>query len=117
MVANLGMDLIGHVQGTRPLGHLNHVALGGKGVDLVGEDIALDTLHELIGAVAVLTQFENFLDDVQLLTVTGLLNSVGLTLLVGPVGSDPVFRNLVHLVGPDLNLQWPALGSNHRGVQ
>ena len=78
----------------------------------------MDPLHELVGTVRLAPQLEDFLDHVELLGIlAGLIDPVGLALLVGPVGGDPVFGDLVHLVGPDLDFQRPALRPNHGGVQ
>src|SRR5699024_4535448 len=38
-------------------------------------------------------------------------------LLVLPVGGNAVFRRLVHLPGPDLDLEGDAFGADDRGVQ
>src|SRR5258708_11885214 len=54
MIAYVGMDAIGHIEGRRTTGQVFHLAFWGKYENLLLEDIAFHRLHKL---VCILRQF------------------------------------------------------------
>jgi hypothetical protein len=123
-VTDLGVDLVGEVQRRGPGGERLDFALGREHVDLLLEEVGAQRLHELAGVRELgVLPVEHRAQPLQL----GVLAERGALLgairaeprleLVDPVGGDPELGHLVHLVGADLDLQGPALGTDHGRVQ
>ncbi len=121
-VPDLRVHLVGEVQRRGAGRERLHLALRGEDVHLVLEQVDLQRLHELVRIGQVLLPVEHRAQPLQLGVVVeaGLAAATGLTharLLVHPVSGDAQLGHLVHLVGADLDLQRPPLGSDHRRVQ
>ncbi len=113
-VADIGVDPVGEVERGGPVGQVLDVALGGEDEDLVLEDVELEPLHELGGVDHLALPLDQLADPGQLLVVTPV---AARALLVAPVRGDPSLRHLVHLAGPDLDLERLGIGTDHGGVQ
>ena len=100
--------------GGRALGQIDDLSVGGEHVDLLAEDVGLERGGQILGIGDLLLPLHQLAQPVDLLVEA----AVGpVALLVAPVGRDAVLRLLVHLVGPDLDLEVAAPGADHRGVQ
>src|SRR5215204_1014953 len=113
MVPNFSVNPIGKVERSSARWQLDDVALWGKDVDLVLEDVRLQRLDEFF-CVA------NFLAPLHELAEPGNLcldTRVGLTaLFVAPVRGHAVFGDFVHLVGSDLNFEPLPFWADHGRV-
>ena len=120
LVADLGMDLVGEVEGRRPGRELDDLAHRGEDVDVRVEDVVAEGGHEVLGRAALLAAhrdevaepMELFL-DVPLL----FLGVVVLAFLVAPVGGDAGLGDLIHFFGPDLDLVDIAVARDDRRVE
>ena len=108
-VAHLGVHGVGEVDRRRPLGHGHDLALGCEHVDLVLLQVDLEGLHELGGVGGLLLPVHDPVEPGQLVG--------GRTDLVGKVGGHPELRSLVHLPGPQLDLEGLSQRAHHRRVQ
>src|SRR5215211_3769617 len=109
-VADLGVDVVGEVYGRRPAGKADHVALRREHEDLIGDELALQRLHEVAGVGRLLLPLHHALEPGEAIHL-----AVGKAVLVHPVGRDAVLRRRVHLGGPDLDLQeLPLVGHDGR---
>ena len=82
--------------------------------DLVLEDVELDALDELRRVADVALPVHELAQPGELRVVL----AVGLrAFLVAPVGGDADLADLVHRVGPDLDLERLAVEGDHRGVE
>jgi hypothetical protein len=113
-MTHIGVDAIREVERRRVARQVLHVALGRKDEHLVLEEIELDALHELGGIGHLALPVDQLPHPGELLVVAPVAPT---PLLVAPVGGDARLRHLVHLVGPDLDLERLRLGADDRGVQ
>ena len=111
-VADVGVDGVGEVERGRAAGEVLHFALRGEDEDLVLEEVDLERLEEL-GRVLVALGLDQLAQPGHLLA----LGVAAAALLVGDVGGDPVLGQLVHFIGPDLDLERLALGTDHGRVK
>src|SRR5438067_358108 len=109
------MNAIGEVEGGGSARQLFDLALGGKNINLVLEDIGLQGINEFLSAasnvllpVHELTQPGDF--GVELLVLTHAF-------LVAPVRRHPVLGYLVHLMGADLDFEWSPVDGQNGGVK
>ena len=115
-VADVGVDAIGEVERRRAGRQVLDVALGREHEDLVLEDVELDALDEL-GRVR-LRDVALPVHELAQPGELGVVLAVGLgAFLVAPVGGDADLGHLVHLVGPDLDLERLAVDGDDRGVE
>ena len=114
VVPDVGVNAEGEVDWSRPRGEVDDVALGREDEDLVLEQVDLHRVHELSGVLQFLVPLQQLAQPGELLLEPwiGLLAP----LLVAPVRRDAVLGGVVHLRGPDLNLERLPL-ADHRGVQ
>ncbi len=115
-VTDIGVDPIGEIERCRASRQVLDVAFRGEHEDLVLEDVELDALHELgrirFGHVAL--PVHELAQPGQL----GVVLAVGLrAFLVSPVRGDPDLAHLVHLVGPDLDLEGLAVEGDDRRME
>ncbi len=113
-VTDVGVDPVGEVERRRAGRQVLDVALRGEHEDLVLEDVELDPLDELgrVGDLAL--PVHQLAEPGQL----GVVLAIGpAALLVAPVGGDAHLADLVHGVGPDLDLEGLALGRDDRRVE
>ena len=113
-VADPGVDGVGKVDGGGTGGKGDHVGVGGKDEDFVGEEVHLQGADILFG-VGVLLVFQQAADPGKGLLGAQLL--LAHALLVLPVGGHAVFGHVVHVPGTDLDLEGDALGADDRGVK
>ena len=105
------MDAVGKVQGRGVLGQVDGVALWREDEDLVvGEELLLQGLHELLGVVDLAVDVHELVDEVERLVKLGGLAAVFVLVVRG----DAVFGHAVHLVGADLDLKGHALVAQER---
>jgi hypothetical protein len=113
-VANLGVDGVGEVDGRGPAGQGLDLALGREAVDLLGIEVQLERVQELVGVLHLLLPLQQLAQPGEGLVV---LVEPALPLLVLPVGGDALLRDAVHLARADLHLEGVPLVPDHRGVQ
>ena len=108
------MDGIGEVDRRGPVGEDQGLALRREDVDLRGQDVALQQLQKLLGVVPLTRAALQGLAHPHQPGVQAVGgDALG---LVEPMGGDPVLREPVHLLGPNLHLHGRA-ESHDRGVQ
>ena len=113
-VPDLRVDVVSEINRGGTGGQINDVAAGGENIHPVPENIGFHAVHELTGVFHVLPPLHQLADVVHPAVE---IRVVVTALLVPPVGGDPVFGALVHLLGADLHLQGFAVIVNHGGVQ
>src|SRR5882724_4602470 len=114
VLADLGVDRVGEVEGRRAVRERLHVALGREDVHLVREEVDPDRVHELLRVLRILLRLDQLAQPHERLVELVLAR---LPLLVEPVRRDPLLGDAVHLAGPDLDLDGVALGPDDRRVQ
>ena len=115
-VADVGVDAIREVERRGAGRQVLDVALRREHEDLVLEDVELDALDEL-GRVR-LRHVALPVHELAQPGELGVVLAVGLrAFLVAPVGGDADLGHLVHLVGPDLDLERLAVDGDDRRVQ
>ena len=116
VVADVGVDEVGKVDGRRPGGEVDNVAPGGEDEDLVGEHVHLEIV-EKVGGIGFLLALQKPSDPGEGVLVARAQGGVGArTHLVFPVGRDAVLGGVVHLPGADLYLEGDALGADDGGM-
>src|SRR5882672_764299 len=113
-VADVGVHGIREVDGGRAPRQPHDRALRREHVDLVGEEVGLDGLQELLGVRRAL-----HLHEASKPFARALFGAVGMLVdgLVLPVRGEAALRNLVHLLGADLHLERQAVRPEQRRVQ
>ena len=105
---------VGEVDRGRAARQRQDPALGREHVDLVGEQVHLDVLEELLRVARLVLDLEQRLQPaVGLLLQLGELVGV---VLVHPVRGDARLGEAVHLLGADLHLDRHAVGADEVGV-
>ena len=115
MVAYVGVDAVGEVEGRAADGQIQDLPLGRQHVNVLAQVVLHHVLGELGAVLAVVPGFVHHMPE-----PAGALVHLGLDgapLLVHPVGGHAVFRSLVHLMGPDLDLEGDAVLVHEGGVQ
>src|SRR5215211_8147145 len=109
-VADLGVHVVGEIYGRRRARKADHIALGRKDEDLIGDELTLQRLHEVAGVGRFLLPFHHALEPGQAVHLT-----IRKAVLVHPVRRDAILRRRVHFRGPDLYLQQlPFVGHDGR---
>ena len=115
-VADVGVDVVGKVDGRGPGGEIDDVALRGEDEDLVGEHVHLHVVEE-VGGVGLLLALQQSSDPGEGGLVPVAQGGVRARAhLVLPVRRHAVLGGVVHLPGADLHLEGDALGADDRGV-
>ena len=119
-VAHSGMDPVGEIDGDGAFRQVQHIPLGSEHEHLVGKHVHLHGIHEFMGIPHILMPFQQLpqpghLGIHALIGRTGHLGAAAF--LIPPVGCHPVFRDLMHLEGPDLDFQGLSARSHHRGME
>ncbi len=113
-MAELGVDLVGEVDGSHAAGEREDLALGREDVDLLRVEVDLQAGQEGARVLDLLLPLQELAqpEDVRI-ALLGVVRA----LLVVPVGGDPLLGHQVHLPGADLHLEGlPAL-AHHRRVE
>jgi len=92
----------------------DHLAFGGKGVDLFGIEIDLESGEKLARIAHFVLPLEDVAQPGESLLVAGPLR---LPLLVFPMGRNAHLRHAMHLLRAQLHLERLAVRANHGGVQ
>ena len=112
-VADVGVHGVGEVHHGGAARQAQDLALGREHVDLVGEQVDLDALEEVLGGAALL-----HVDQVrEPLARAIVLAALGLVDLVFPVRGDAGLGHAMHVLGADLHFDGNAVGAEQRGVQ
>ena len=108
------MDGVGEVNDSRPLRQHHDAPLRREHVNLVGEQIDLDVLEELLRIAGVALHLQQVLQPIigQRLRRAALAGG-----LVEPVGGDTGLGDPLHVVGADLHLDRGAVGTEQDRVQ
>ena len=114
-VADVGMDRVGEVERRRSGREVLDLALRREDEDLVLVEIDLERFEEL-GRALVGVALDQLPQPGHLVAVVARAGATA-PLLVDDVRGDAVLGGLVHLLGPDLDLQRLALGTDHSRVQ
>ena len=113
-MAYLAVDLIGKIDRRGALGQIDDVPFGGENVDAIGENVALHRVYELASVVYLLSPIGSLAQPSDL----GLEGGVAWDpLFVAPMSSDPIFGDLMHLLGTNLYLKGLAIEADHGCVQ
>ena len=114
LVADVGVDRVGEVDGGGAPGQRLDLALGREGVDLLGVEVDLQVLDELLRVADLLLPLEQLAqpDEVGLVA-----RGPDPPLLVLPVRGNPLLGVQVHLLGADLHLEGEPVVADDRGVQ
>ena len=117
VAAEEGVDGEGKIEGGSSRRHRLDFSLWGEDEDLRGEEVQLDGVEEVHGVG--LWVVEDLLDGAQPVVELVLVLRVFLfnTVLVFPVGSETLLRDLVHTVRTDLYLYPSALLRHQRHVE
>ena len=116
VVAHLGVDGIGEVDGRGSGAQAHGLALRREHEHLGRRQVHLQVLQELARIVRLVLPVHHLAQPCQLL-VHGVVAAAAALLLVAPVRRHAVLALAVHLLGADLHLQRPAGGADDRGVQ
>src|SRR5215213_6361755 len=114
-VADVGVDRVREVERRRAGGEVLHLALRREDEDLVLEEVDLQRLQELLRLLLALG-LEQLAQPRHLLPLRVLVRPRR-GFLVEHVRCHAVLGQLVHVRGPDLDLERPALGPDHGRVQ
>ncbi len=115
MVADVGVDAVGKVDGRRPGGEVDDVPLRGEDEDLVGKHVDLQIVHEVL-RVRLLLALEQAAHPGELVLIPLAQRRAPVAHLVLPVRGDAVFGGVVHVPGADLHLEGDALRADDRRV-
>ncbi len=91
-----------------------HLSLRREGVDLLGVQIDLQVLEELVRIPDFLLPLQQLTHPLEVLLVALITDA---SLFVLPMGRDAFFRTSMHLVGADLDLERKAAIANHRRME
>ena len=108
------MDGIGKVDAGGTRGQVDDIALGGKGKDLLGQQVALQVMEQVAGVLADALVFQQLADPGQALVQ--LIVAIQ-PFLVLPVSGNAILCLFIHLAGADLHLKGDALVADDGGVQ
>ena len=114
LVADVGVDAVGEVHRRRPARQRAHLALGGEDVDLLGVEVDLQVLHELLRIAHLLLEFEQLPQPLEIALVALIADAAFLVL---PVRRDAFLGAAVHLLAADLHLERHALLADDRRVE
>ena len=115
-VAQVGVNLVGEVNGGSAGGEFHDVALGGVHEDLVVEQVFPHRLEEFVGVRGFALPLQELPQPGHALLELTAGCGTG-ALLVTPVGGDAVLGHLVHVAGLDLHLQGMTAIAVNGGVQ
>ena len=114
VVAHLGVDRIGEVDGCRAGGKRDHLSARREHVDLIREQIDAHGLQKFVRIAEILLPLQQLAQPGKL----PFVRWAGRTLvLVPPVRRDSQLRDAMHLLGPDLYLDPLAERADDRRVQ
>ena len=116
LVADGGVDTVGKVQGSGPLGHGDNISLGGKEEYFLGEKVGFQGIQEFTGIPGLCLPVQHLPDPVELMVQVILPVSA---FLVAPVRRDTEFRDAVHFPGADLHFEGEGdlAAAYHGGVE
>ncbi len=113
-ISDIGVDLVGEIEGSGTGRHADRVALGREDENTLREDVALDAFDEFLGVFDILAPFHQ---GTQVLDHIVELFVGGSPFFVTPVGGDAVLGFGVHFEGANLKLDRLAVVIDDRGVQ
>ena len=110
---DLRVDLEGEVEGRGAGREVDDFSLGSEDVDLLRDEVCFQIAQELPRVLLLLEEGGHFAEPVE---PTVLFHRAGRRIvLVQPMGGDAVLGEIVHLPGPDLDLEHlPSLGDERR---
>ena len=114
MVADLAVDGIGKVDRRRVFGQRDDLALRGKDEQLVGIQLGLERLHEILRVLQPALPVEHLADPGKAFGKGSVLRALFLVL---PMRRDTELGRAVHLEGADLDLEGLAEVGDDRRVQ
>ena len=114
LVADFRVNGVGEIHRGGAFGKLLDLPGGGEHIDLVREKIHAHRVHEFPGVLETLLPLQELPEPGELFFIDLVCRG---PLLVFPVGGNPLFRNLVHVPGPDLDLHTLPEGPDHRGME
>ena len=111
------MYCVGKVHRCRTGRKVHHIALRGKGEDLLGGQVVAKRVEELIGIGGFLLPVQKLAHPRHLVHFFLVTRVLALGFFVAPVSSHTEFGVVVHLVGTYLDFQGSAAICQHRGMQ
>lgn len=116
VVADVGMDAVSKVDRRRTGGEVYNIALRGEHKDLVGKEVDLHVMEEVL-RVGLLLALKESAYPRELVLIPRAHDGVrALAHLILPVRGNAVLGGVVHVPGAYLHLEGDALGADDRGV-
>ncbi len=115
MIADVGVHVVGKIDGGGATRQRDDAAFRGEDIDLVGEQVDLDVFQEFGRVAAVGLDVEQALHP--LMRFPLYFGNAGVTGFIEPVRSDAGFRDAVHFLGTDLHFDWRPERAKQSGVQ
>ena len=114
MVADLGVDSVREVDHRRAERKIEDVTLGREDENFLRKQIVLDGGEKFLGVFEILLPFDQ---PPQPCKPLGILELLGVAVLVAPVRRDSFLGHLVHLARANLHFHPLAARTDHGGVQ
>ena len=115
MVADIRVDAVGEVDRGGAGGKVDDIPFWREDEDLVGEHVDLQVVDK-VGGVGFLLTFQKAPDPGKLVLVAVAQRAAAVAHLVLPVRGNAVLGGIVHLPGPDLDLEGNAFRADDGGV-
>ena len=109
------MDGIGKIDNIGADRKRDYISFGCEHENIVVKKIDFQRPEEFVRVLDIFVSLDNFGDPLQLLV--NILFAFCCSGLVFPVSGNTVFRNLMHLLSPDLHLKGNAVPTDDRGMQ
>ncbi len=114
MVPHFRMNAVGKIHRRCSPCQRNHISILREDVDISLKQVIFNTLQILLGILQIVLPVQQLPQPAKLLIHSAHLSSMcPSSLLILPVGSDPILRNVVHLHRANLHLQGAAVHPNH----
>src|SRR6266508_970613 len=114
LMADVGVNRVGEIDRRGAARQRFHETLRREGVHLLGVQLHLEVLDELLWIGHFLLHVEELPHPLEIPLVALIADAA---FLVFPVRGDALFRHAVHFNGADLDLERHAVLADHRGVQ
>ena len=108
------MYFIGKVNRSRILWKRTNRSIWSKDINLLSQIVFFDSIHKFLSIIRLVLELHHLLDPVHSNSRFFAINLTLDSFFVGPVSCNPVFSNLVHFLGSNLELNWPFRSINSR---
>ncbi|MNZ90934.1 hypothetical protein D3C78_1099050 [compost metagenome] len=114
-VAYLRMDAVCKIERNRPCWQLDDLAARRKHEYEIREEIHLERFHKFGSVARFVLKLQYFTEPGHFIFKIAARHNGAF--LVGPMGSNSIFRCSMHLPGPNLYLSWLSVRANHCRMQ